>query len=443
MTISEPLHLFGGAGVELEYMIVDADTLDVKPLTDEVLKAVNGSYSENYNKPGVCWSNELALHVIELKTCEPTPSLADFISLFQQDVGQINTILRNFNARLMPSGVHPWMDPFRETRLWPHHHSAIYEAFNKIFDCRGHGWSNLQSAHLNLPFAGDEEFGRLHAAIRMLLPILPALAASTPIVDGRRQDFLDYRMEVYRTNSSKIPSLTGEVIPEPVFTRADYDTRIFRRIYHDIKPHDPDTVLQHEWLNARGAIARFDRSAIEIRILDVQECPLADLAVASLIINTLKALVDGLWSDPAYLQQWDTAALADILFRTVKTAEKNMISNGDYLKIFGLQKRGEMTAGDLWCHILQEIKGRYPLPEVFLEPLQIITQQGTLASRIVRQLNNDLSRPALNRVYGRLCECLAHGVMFTDELIASSSGKRPLRQDQVSSHLPMMKKPSR
>ncbi|MBU3981933.1 MAG: glutamate--cysteine ligase [Proteobacteria bacterium] len=415
MTSRDPLHLFAGAGIELEYMIVDADTLDVKPLTDEVLKAVNGFYNENYIKPGVCWSNELALHVIELKTGEPAPLLVDFISLFQQDVGRINDILKGFKAKLMPGGAHPWMDPFRETRLWPHHHSAIYETYSKIFDCRGHGWSNLQSAHLNLPFAGDEEFGRLHAAIRALLPILPALAASTPIVDGHRQDFLDYRMEVYRTNSSKIPSLTGEVIPEPVFTRADYDSRIFQRMYRDIKPYDPGTVLQDEWLNARGAIARFDRSAIEIRILDVQECPLADLAVASLIINTLKALVDGLWSDPAELQHWRADALADILFKTVKSAENNRINNGDYLNIFGVQEGGAITAGDLWGHIFQEIKGPYPLPDIFLEPLCIIIQQGTLASRIVRQLNNDMSRPALNRVYESLCDCLAQGVMFMDQ----------------------------
>ncbi len=414
MTSSKPFQLFAVAGVELEYMIVDADTLDVKPLSDEVLKAVNGFYNEDYTKPGVCWSNELALHVIELKTGEPTPLLADYIDLFQQDVGRINTILKNFNARLMPGGAHPWMDPFRETRLWPHHHSAIYEAYNKIFDCRGHGWSNLQSTHLNLPFAGDDEFGRLHAAIRVLLPILPALAASTPIVDGCRQDFLDYRMEVYQTNSKKIPSLTGDVIPEAIFTRADYDSRILQPIYRDIKPYDPQSVLQEEWLNARGAIARFDRSAIEIRILDVQECPLADLAVASLIIKTLKALVDGLWYDPAELRQWRTTALADILFKTVKQAEKNRINNSDYLNIFGLQKGGKQTASDLWSHILQEIQKRYPLDEVFLEPLHIITRQGTLASRIVRQLDNDLSRPAMKLVYNRLCDCLAHGVMFTD-----------------------------
>jgi carboxylate-amine ligase len=72
-----------------------------------------------------------------------------------------------------------------------------------------------------------------------------------------------------------------------------------------------------------------------------------------------------------------------------------------------------MTTGDLWCHILQEMQSHYPLPAVFLGPLHIIMQQGTLASRIVRQLNNDVSRPALKSVYGRLCDCLAQGVMFT------------------------------
>ena len=77
-------------------------------------------------------------------------------------------------ARLLPTAMHPWMDPDRDLRLWPHEASAVYEAFNRIFSCRGHGWANLQSAHINLPFANDEEFGRLHAAIRAVLPIIPA-----------------------------------------------------------------------------------------------------------------------------------------------------------------------------------------------------------------------------------------------------------------------------
>ena len=110
--------------------------------------------------------------------------------------------------------------------IWPHDYSIVYEAFNRIFDCRGHGWANLQAVHLNLPFADDAEFARLHAAIRVLLPILPALAASSPIFEGRLSGVLDTRLDVYRNNCRKIPLATGRVIPEPVFSAADYHGRI-------------------------------------------------------------------------------------------------------------------------------------------------------------------------------------------------------------------------
>ena len=138
---------------------------------------------------------------------------------------------------------------------------------------------NLQSAHLNLPFANDEEFGRLHAAVRLVLPALPALAASSPLQDGRLTDFADTRLEIYRHNARRLPIVSGRVIPEPVFTRAEYE-RAARQPLRAIAPLDPDGILQEEWLNARGAIARFDRGAIEIRVLDVQEHPAADLAIA-------------------------------------------------------------------------------------------------------------------------------------------------------------------
>ena len=56
----------------------------------------------------------------------------------------------------------------------------VYEAFDRIFDCRGHGWANLQSVHLNLPFGDDDEFGRLHAAIRSSFPCCPLSPPARP-----------------------------------------------------------------------------------------------------------------------------------------------------------------------------------------------------------------------------------------------------------------------
>ena len=392
-------------------MIVDSHSLDIRPISDELLKAVNGSYYPEYLKPGICWSNELALHVIELKTCMPFPEPADCTELFLADVNRINEILDGMNARLMPGGAHPWMDPFKETRLWPHHYNKIYEAYNKIFDCRGHGWSNLQSCHINLPFNGDVEFAKLHAAIRVLLPIMPALAASTPIVDAEIQKCLDHRMEVYRTNSKRIPSVTAAVIPEPVFTKNDYEREIFQKMYTDIAPYDPEKILQDEWLNARGAIARFDRSAIEIRVLDVQECPAADLAVAALIINALKFLIqDG--ANLLKMQAWQTAPLAEILFATTRDAEKTMIFNQDYLALFGMRSSQNVTAGDLWQHIYHITSATTPFPPSLAQHLSVILNQGTLASRIINRLNGAISQESLTKIYGELCDCLRKGKMF-------------------------------
>src|SRR6266542_4969517 len=240
MSESSPLHLFEGLGDELEYMIVDADSLNVLPVADEILRSAAGEYVNDVECGEISWSNELALHVIELKTTEPVPYFDGLAVKFQENVREINERLAPLGGRLMPSAMHPWMDPFREVRLWPHDYSPVYEAFNRIFDCRGHGWANLQSVHLNLPFANDKEFACLHAAVRLLLPLLPALAASSPVVEGGQTGLLDSRMEVYRSNSAHIPSITGLVVPEPVNSRAEYEQKILQRIYRDIAPHDPD-----------------------------------------------------------------------------------------------------------------------------------------------------------------------------------------------------------
>jgi glutamate---cysteine ligase / carboxylate-amine ligase len=407
-----PLHLFQGIGIELEYMIVGREKLEVRPLAHEVLREVTGDWQPDYEQNDICWSNELALHVIELKTCGPAADLERLVSLFQRDIRRISAILHQHGAILMPTGAHPWMDPFRETSLWPFDYNVIYQTYDRIFNCRGHGWSNLQSAHINLPFAGDEEFGRLHAAIRLLLPIIPALTASTPIMDFKVQNALDHRLEVYRTNSQRIPAITGRVIPEPVFSRDAYQQLILAPMYRQIAPLDPEDVLQHEWLNARGAIARFSRSAIEIRILDVQECPLADLAVASLIFHALRLLTAEKWCSYEEQQQWGVEPLAILFEQTVKRAEETMVANPDYLKLFGLNTNGTVTAGQLWRHIFAEIQKDTRLEPMFLQPLATVLGQGSLASRIVRSIAGKESRSAITGVYRKLCRCLLEGQMY-------------------------------
>src|SRR5258708_1181717 len=200
--MSQPsrLHLFQAFGIELEYMVVDKDTLAIKPITDELLKHELGTYGSDYENGLVTWSNELVLHVIELKSTKPELNFNALENAFADNVARINLISVKWNDMLMRGAVHQMMKPNTETKLWAHDSKEVYAIYDRLFNCKGHGWSNLQSTHLNLPFYDDEEFAKLHAAIRIVLPILPALCASSPLLDGAVTGLLDTRLKYYKTN---------------------------------------------------------------------------------------------------------------------------------------------------------------------------------------------------------------------------------------------------
>jgi len=287
--------------------------------------------------------------------------------------------------------------------------------------------ANLQAVHLNLPFAGDEEFARLHAAIRLVLPILPALAASSPIVEGRVTGLVDSRLEAYRTNSRRFASITGQVIPERVYTRADYEERILQPIYRDLEPLDPEGVLRHEFVNARGAIARFSRGSIEIRLIDVQEAPRADLAVLAAVVGVLKLLVRDAWSLQEAQRAVPVEPLHALLSAGIAAGEHAEIVDDAYLALFGYRHRGgkgrgATTAGDLWRHLVERSAAAGTLDEAtFGADLQAILDQGPLARRILHALGTDaeadrgmeIPRRYLREVWDGLCDCLGRGERFT------------------------------
>src|SRR5262249_55504145 len=161
----------------------DRASLDVRPYADRALFAASGTESGDHDNGRISWSNELVRHVIELKTSAPERGPAGLADAFQANVRALHELLAPHGARLLGGGMPPWMDPRAETELWPFDYSEVYRAYDRVFGCRTHGWANLQSVHLNLSFDGDAEFGRLHAAMRLALPLVPAFAASTPVME--------------------------------------------------------------------------------------------------------------------------------------------------------------------------------------------------------------------------------------------------------------------
>ncbi|MEJ8802291.1 carboxylate-amine ligase [Pontibacter sp. H249] len=409
-----PLRLFEGFGVELEYMIVERDTLKVKPITDKLIYDQVGEYLSDVEFGDIAWSNELVLHVVELKTQGPVANLAGLQWKMLEHVRKINQMLQKYDAMLLPTGAHPLMNPDTDTMLWPHEHNAVYEAYNKIFDCRGHGWANLQSTHLNLPFADDEEFEKLHAAIRVLLPIIPALSASSPILDGKLTGIDDARLEVYRHNQDSVPLIAGKVIPEQAFSKKEYEEKILNRIYESIKPYDEEGVLQDEFLNSRGAIARFQRSAIEIRLLDIQESPVADIAIVQAIVGVLQALVAERWASIEELKSWHEDRLAAILQTVIAKGQQAVITDLEFINLFGFKCGENCTVGELWKHLSKETLQLDDEPEVAYA-LHVILSRGNLSRRIAEATGENPTKESIKEVYKNLAICLQNGGVFLPE----------------------------
>ncbi|WP_299251308.1 glutamate-cysteine ligase family protein [uncultured Lacinutrix sp.] len=406
--MKKPYHLFDVYGIELEYMLVNTNTFKVAPQVDELLTKKAGKLTADISNGDIAWSNELVAHVIELKTNGPTKSTNDLAKKFHANILEIDALLKPLNLQLLGTASHPLMQPNTDTQLWKHSYSEVYALYNTIFNCKGHGWSNVQSTHINLPFYNDKEFEKLHAAIRIILPLIPGLCASSPILEGEITGFKDTRLEFYKNNQKEIPELTGLVIPERVFSKLDYHATIFEPIKKAIAPYDKDKILEHHFLNSRGAIARFDRNAIEIRLVDIQESPTADIAICALIIEVLKALVKKEFCTLKAQKSWVKEDLFLILNDAIKHAENANVDNEAYLKLFGLQ--APATINTIWKHLYQTVKPK--LHASHYEAIELILEEGTLATRILKAVGNDTSTEHIITVYRELQNCLKTNTLF-------------------------------
>lgn len=401
------LAAFSAYGVEIEYMVVDAKTFAVRPVVDRLLEKKAGHRTGDLEDGFVSWSNELALHVVEFKHTAPSP-LAGSAKEFAASLSRADALLRDLGCRLVPGGMHPFFEPSEFVR-WPHDCAEIYAAYDRIFDCRGHGWSNLQSCHLNLPFANDAEFERVHLAARALLPLLPALSAASPFCEGRDTGWLDWRLETYRHNQLSVPRIVGSVVPEPVRSKQQYFDEILKPIWKDIAPHDPDGIMQEEWLNSRGVVAKFFRDALEIRVLDCQESPYCDFAICAFVVEVLKALASERWASLDQLAALPTEALSKQLFEVARYGERAVVRVPGLLAALGLPGR-ELDAQSVWRHLAERVlPDASAIDRELARPLEVLLAHGPLARRMLAIAGTSPDRAALQGLLARMGDCLVPG----------------------------------
>jgi gamma-glutamyl:cysteine ligase YbdK (ATP-grasp superfamily) len=277
-------------GPEHEFSLVDQE-LKPLPISDKIIKAYCGRMINFIVLPDFSFGKEMQLHVMEIKANQPFKTPDTFEETMYKAVSTLNGIVGKHGAHLLGTGMHPLLQ-LSDTGVWPHHHRKIYQEYGKIFDLNRHGWLNIQSFHLNLPYEKEADAVQIHNQLANLCAYLPAITASSPIYEGKEGPDVDNRLQFYKQNQKEVPSVAGDVIPEYISSLEGYKRDVIGRYSADLAKAGADkTLLNREWVNSRGIIIRFDRCALELRVMDEQECVKSDVALACFVRAALRGLI--------------------------------------------------------------------------------------------------------------------------------------------------------
>ncbi|MBK7382629.1 MAG: hypothetical protein IPI81_04740 [Flavobacteriales bacterium] len=308
-------------------------------------------------------------------------------------------------AVILPGGAHPFYDPARHGSVGEALTPEVRRICDELFGCAQHGWSNSQGLHLGIHFGKDSEFGKLHAAVRLLLPLIPSLAAASPILEGRVTGSSCSRLHAQLHAHERLTDLMGSFVPEPVFDREEHDRVIMAPIAQALAPHDPTGLLDPVLYNSRAATANFDRSVVTLHVIDTQESPSANMAVAEMIITVLRALVRGRWVSNYLQRAWGSDDLQQLMLGAIKEGGRMMITNRDYLLMLGLMKQESMVAAKVWQHLFVELYG--DLSENARGHIGHILEHGCLADRILARTGKQPTIDGIRAAYGHLAACYA------------------------------------
>ena len=381
-------------GPEHEFSVV-SDDLKILPIVDKIIKGYCGRTLNFVEQPTFTFGKELQLHVMEVKANAPFSSPQDFEEIMHNAVTTLSEFLRSkYRARLLGTGMHPLLR-LSDTQIWPHRHREIYREYSKVFNLNQHGWLNIQSFHLNLPYSSEKTGILVHNLLSYLCAYLPAISASSPLWEGNFGAKLDNRLQFYRENQREVPSVAGDVIPDPVSSFAQYRADVIGRYSKDLeKAGVGRTLLLREWVNSRGVIFRFDRKALEIRVIDEQECIKSDVALSCFIRACLRGLI-----------ATETLPLShDLLVNDFNS----VITGGLNAKV---QHPGAGTAKRVCQSLLKTAyENADEFEKKYLWLIEKRTNEGSLSEiireRVSRRAQKTSSEEAIRSVYSRLISCL-------------------------------------
>jgi hypothetical protein len=364
-------------GTEHEYSINDS-RFNPLPLSDQVIKTVCGSFRSEILFGDVKLGKELQKHVLEFVPRSPSD---DLNALETQLLRGIRKFYHIFHERyhLLGLGMHPTLT-LDKTAVWDHAEGEYYEVYDRLFSTQQHGWLNLQALQINLSYTEEKDLVLLYNRLRLLLPYLVAVTASSPMVEGKLTCCADNRLVYYRTNQKEIPQICNNIVPEKIQNIGEY-RGAQDEIFSELKRRNA-AILCEEWVNSGGVIIRFSRKCLEIKALDEQECIHSDMAVCAFVRALLRCRTLPLETDQ------------DVLLNTMEDA----IRNGTRT----LRPELEELYTKAWQRATEDERNYLPVIENRI-------REGSLAEQISKRYNKERD---IFPILADMAHCLRFNIPF-------------------------------
>ena len=266
-------------GVEEEFSILDPATLELSPRYEELVAAAAGDELLSEAIAGELISSE-----VEIISGRGS-SLQDALTRQRERRRLLFALASSNGVALGATGTHPWADYREQPIIDTEHYRRVEDGLKYV------AWrNNTFSLHVHVGVNGIDRAVRVCDRLRPVLPLLLAISANSPYLDGRDSGLHSARTQSFTKSFPRcgVPDPFGgwrayrEYIEFLLATRSIVE---FTQVWWSVRPH-------------------FSFGTVEVRICDAQATARESEALGSLMVacvaQAARDVDDGVpFADPA------------------------------------------------------------------------------------------------------------------------------------------------
>ena len=246
-------------GLEEEFSILDCHTLDLTPRFEELRDA--GAADELLRE---AITGELISSEIEIIS-GVGEDLHDAIARQRERRRRLFALASAHDVALGATGTHPWADYRKQLIIDTEHYRRVQAGLKYV------AWrNNTFSLHVHVGIRGIDRAVRVCDRLREVLPLLLAISANSPFLDGRDSGLHSARTQSFTKSFPRcgVPDVFGGWSAYRDYIDFLYRTRSiveFTQVWWSIRPH-------------------FSFGTVEVRICDAQATAQESEALAALMV---------------------------------------------------------------------------------------------------------------------------------------------------------------